>query len=338
MPLVFAEPPISLSTAHSLAVFFAGTYVGSLYFSKNARLSFKQGGIKLKQGQQRTKEQDERWRDDPDVIRARLTAASLSTLSSCTAVVLLVWKLLRWAPKSVTDNVDQEFPIALETTLARLGFDLPSSWLELVLPCLVTPVLFLGPLYASWLSSSLPFQRHWSLKCSVLPLFTTWQGVRNYVVGPITEEIVFRSCSLATYHLAGASRAKMIFLSPWLFGLAHVHHAWDIYNRYGRTGSAARRAVIATLFQTSYTSLFGFHTAFLFMRTGSLIPPVIAHIFCNIMGLPQYSAQVAMFPHRRKVIRMAYLLGIAGYIVTMNRWTSSPRSLYWRSAHDVAMF
>ncbi|KAH9933023.1 uncharacterized protein B0H18DRAFT_871007 [Fomitopsis serialis] len=330
MPLVFAEPPISLSTAHSLAAFFAGSYVGSLYLSKNARLSFKQGSIKLKQGQQRTKEQEERWRDDPAVIRARLAAASLSTLASCATMVGLVWKLLRWTSEA--------FPIALETTLARLGFDIPTPWSELVLPCLVTPTLFFGPLYAYWLAGSLPLQRNWSWRCSVLPLFTTWQSVRNYVVGPITEEIVFRSCALAVYHLAGAPRAKMIFLTPWLFGLAHVHHAWDTYNRYGRTTAAAKHAIIATLFQTSYTSLFGFHTAFLFLRTGSLIPPVTAHIFCNIMGLPQIGTQMAMFPHRRKAIKFAYLLGIAGYIYTMSRWTLAPECLYWSPVDTIAMF
>jgi hypothetical protein len=35
---------------------------------------------------------------------------------------------------------------------------------------------------------------------------------------PITEEIVFRACVLTVYHLADASRMKMIFLSPLVFG------------------------------------------------------------------------------------------------------------------------
>lgn len=97
MPLVFLNPPISLSTAHSLAVFFAGSYVGSLYLSKNARLTFKKAPAKaLRDGEQRLKENDERWRDDPDVIRARLSAVTLSTASSCAVVLGLVWKLIGW--------------------------------------------------------------------------------------------------------------------------------------------------------------------------------------------------------------------------------------------------
>lgn len=94
MPVVFGDPPISLFTAHCLAVFFAGSYVGSLYLSKNTRLSFRKGLVRLRQGEQRAKEQDERWRDDPEVIRARLVAVSVSTLSSCVTVLGLVWTLI----------------------------------------------------------------------------------------------------------------------------------------------------------------------------------------------------------------------------------------------------
>lgn len=95
MPAVFENPPISLSTAHWLAGLFAGSYVGSLYLSKLARLSFRKGRVQLQQGEQRGQAEDERWRDDPEVIRARLVAVSMSTLSSGLAVLGLVWKLLR---------------------------------------------------------------------------------------------------------------------------------------------------------------------------------------------------------------------------------------------------
>jgi len=88
-----------------------------------------------------------------------------------------------------------------------------------MLPYLVTPVLYLGPLYATFLDSKLPFQSRWSWDRNMVPVFKTWVGIRNYFFGPITEELVFRACVLAVYHLAGSSRNKMIFLSPLLFGL-----------------------------------------------------------------------------------------------------------------------
>ena len=60
------------------------------------------------------------------------------------------------------------------------------------------------------------------------------------------------------------------------------------------------RAEDPTVFQLAYTSLFGFHCAFLFLRTGSLLPPIFSHIFCNVMGFPQYGLHMRMFPRRRR--------------------------------------
>ena len=54
------------------------------------------------------------------------------------------------------------------------------------------------------------------------------------------------------------------------------------------------------MFQLAYTSLFGFHCAFLLLRTGALLPSLLAHIFCNLMGLPQLGAHLAAFPARRR--------------------------------------
>ncbi|KAH9939484.1 hypothetical protein B0H21DRAFT_812760 [Amylocystis lapponica] len=334
MPIVFATPPISLSTAHALAAFFAVSYVGSLYLSRNARLSFKKSPApQLREGEQRRQEREERWRNDPDVIRARLLAASLSTVTSCLVVQGTLWRLVGGGFEvSLYAASMHNFLIALESTLARLGFSLDfdsSSPLRALLPCLVTPVLFLGPLYADFLGSALPFQRHWTIARSLWPIIGTWQGLRNYVVGPITEEMVFRSCAIAIYHLAGVSLTSMIFLTPLIFGIAHLHHAWEIFNRYGRTASAARRALLASVFQLSYTTLFGAHCAFLFLRSGSLLPPLAAHAFCNIMGVPQYTMHVAYFPQRRTAIKAAYLLGIVGYVYTLAAWTRAEDSLYW---------
>ncbi|KAI0330714.1 Abi-domain-containing protein [Cubamyces sp. BRFM 1775] len=336
MPLVFAEPQISLSTAHALAAFFTASYVGSLYLSKSARTIYKSDiSEDIKPGEERTKESDERWRDDPAVVRARMVAASISTaLSVC---------VVYWLVRSVTPQTElAKVPsTAFRSTLARLGVTTDFAYdnpVYIIFPCLVIPVLYLGPLYADWLAETLPFQQRWSIQGNLSPLFTTLIGLRNYVVGPITEEIVFRACMLAVYHMAGASRTKMIFLTPFFFGFAHLHHAWDTYNRYGRTASAARIAILSTLFQLTYTSLFGFHCAYLFLRTGSLLPPTVSHVFCNIMGFPQYSYHVWTFPKRRRLIQLAYLLGIVGYIYTMRWWTQADDSLFWPAPGRVARY
>ncbi|KAI1784169.1 hypothetical protein LXA43DRAFT_976809 [Ganoderma leucocontextum] len=336
MPLVFPAPPISLSTAHAFAAFFTFSYVGSLYVSKNARLSFRDDvSLNVRDGEERVKKTDERWRNDPGVIRARLFAATMSTVGSVLAVYWLVGSVIPEAEKSKRSSV------VIESTLFRLGITLDfarNNTLYIVLPCLIAPILYLGPLYAIYLWEALPFQRRWSLADNFLSTLTSWIGLRNFVVGPITEEVVFRACVLAVYHMAGVSRKKMIFLSPLAFGVAHLHHAWDTYNRYGRTASALRIATMQTLSQLVYTSLFGFHCAFLFLRTGSLLPPTVSHIFCNVMGLPQYGLHVWMFPKRRRAIQIAYLLGITGYVYTMRGWTQADDSLFWPAIGQPGRF
>lgn len=324
MPLVFPEPPLSTAFAHLLTLLFALIYVGSIYVSKNARLSFSSNLAPARYDQPRRKDHDERWRDDPDVIRARLLAVSLATVACCTAFVGIVWRLV--------GNGQNTFPVALDTALPRLGihFD-PSRDIRALCPHLITPLLFLGPLYARYLSRSLPFQRFSSFKHDIVPTFVSWQGARNYLVGPVTEEIVFRACVLAVYHLSGASNLRMILFAPLSFGAAHIHHAWDTYSRYGRTPAALKRAVAMSLFQLAYTTLFGSHCAFLFLRTGSLLPSISAHIWCNIMGVPQIGWEMQRFRHKKNAIISAYALGIILFLCTLSPWTRTPASLYWRA-------
>ncbi|EDR01791.1 uncharacterized protein LACBIDRAFT_332961 [Laccaria bicolor S238N-H82] len=305
-------PTLTLNTtsAHLLSLLFSLTYVGSLYISKHSRLSFSSSATtttnKGDRARAREKEHSERWRDDPDVIRARLFAVCLATTLCCTIFGGVVWCGLgfSWG----------ELPSALSQTLLLLGFSLPISSGE-ILPHLITPTLFLGPLFSGYLGGQLPFQRNWVWENHVTRRFCTLVGVRNYVVAPITEEIVFRACILSIYHLSGASTLKMIFLAPLAFGLAHVHHAWDTYNRYGRTPSAAKRALFTSLFQLTYTSLFGFHTSFLFLRTGSILPPISAHIFCNVMGVPDLGWELGVFRNRRGAIISAYVAGVVGFVL-----------------------
>lgn len=101
---------------------------------------------------------------------------------------------------------------------------------------------------------------------------------------------------------------------------AHLHHGWEVYTNEGKTVTAAKRALLVTcevvydesleirsdvyicvrtVIQLAYTTLFGYHCAFLFLRTGSLYPPLFSHVFCNFMGLPQIGFELQVFPHRK---------------------------------------
>jgi prenyl protein peptidase len=94
MPLVFPLPPISTSSAHGIALLLASSYVGSLYLSKNARLSFSSKPKRAATGTSREKESNERWRDDPVVIRARVFAVTTATFLCCTGIFGLLWHLI----------------------------------------------------------------------------------------------------------------------------------------------------------------------------------------------------------------------------------------------------
>lgn len=87
MPLVFPVPPLAPLTAHVLAIVFASTYISSIYLSKHTRLSFRVPAAASGQDTRpKVRQQDERWRDDSDVIKARLLAVSIATLACFVAV------------------------------------------------------------------------------------------------------------------------------------------------------------------------------------------------------------------------------------------------------------
>ncbi|KAJ7615502.1 hypothetical protein FB45DRAFT_244452 [Roridomyces roridus] len=165
-------------------------------------------------------------------------------------------------------------------------------------------------------------------------VFYSLIGFRNYVWDPLTEEIVFRGCVLAVYAMNGVSRGKMIAFAPLAFGLAHFHHARETYNRLGKNKDALKRALLGAVFQTAYTTVFGAHTSYLFLRTSSILPPLTAHIFCNIMGMPQIQDELRRFPKKRTQIRTAYIVGILLFAGTLVPWTKSEGSVYWRAPTD----
>lgn len=67
------------------------------------------------------------------------------------------------------------------------------------------------------------------------------------------------------------------------FGVAHLHHLYEKL----RQGETVTRAVVSTLVQFTYTSIFGFIASVLFMRSGSIYPAIMSHMICNYVGLPE---------------------------------------------------
>ncbi|KAF8748873.1 hypothetical protein HU200_012800 [Digitaria exilis] len=123
---------------------------------------------------------------------------------------------------------------------------------------------------------------------------------RNYVVAPFTEELVFRACMVPLLLCGGFKMSMIIFLSPVFFSLAHLNHLFELQQQ----GCNFMRSLLIVGVQLGYTVIFGWYAAFLFIRTGNLVSPIVAHVFCNMMGLPVFSS-----PRTKGVASAAFLGG-----------------------------
>ena len=108
-------------------------------------------------------------------------------------------------------------------------------------------------------------------------------SLRNLVVGPVSEELVFRACMLPLLLEARVPAGRAIMTSPLFFGVAHLHH---LRRRVRDDRVPWPEALAQTVFQLGYTTVFGVYTAFVFARTGHLSAAIVCHAFCNYMGLP----------------------------------------------------
>lgn len=99
--------------------------------------------------------------------------------------------------------------------------------------------------------------------------------------------------------MSHASIGLTILLSPLVFGLAHIHHFYEF--RITNPQVHVTVAIIRSLFQLSYTTLFGAYATFLFLRTGSLLTVFLVHGFCNSMGLPRVWGSVQLTRNGREV-------------------------------------
>jgi prenyl protein peptidase len=88
------------------------------------------------------------------------------------------------------------------------------------------------------------------------------------------------------------SGKQIVFLTPLYFGIAHVHHLYEFRITHPEVSFAL--SILRSLFQFTYTSLFGFFATFVYLRTGNVYTCMLAHTFCNWMGLPRFFGRVGV--------------------------------------------
>ena len=273
---------VSLPVALGGSLALAGGYVASLY----VRARFRRSNGRAPD------------RDEPRVIKDRFMrvgiACAVAPWITMAAVALpgpsascpLAMPLARWfglLPKDV--------PTLLAAAMAPLG---------------LTMVLFLGPLMTTWMDadSKLNLTLAGVRSTGILGQLRASYGaidlrtLRNLVVGPLSEEWVFRACMCPLLYGAGLSDAASVFISGIFFGLAHVHHVFD-----------ADASLVVVAVQFTYTTLFGAYSSYLFLRTGLIYGPVLAHAFCNCMGLPDFGRAL-----RDKNVGLAFVVGLGSFI------------------------
>jgi prenyl protein peptidase len=165
------------------------------------------------------------------------------------------------------------YPLALVSTLKTL---------------LLTALLFLGPLF-----ESLIVDASWRELLHLETWAELWSDPttnRNLIAGPITEEILFRTASIPLMLLSQAGIRTTVFFSPVIFGLAHFHHFYEF--RLSYPGVPIFAALLRSVFQLGFTSVFGAYATFIYVRTGSLLAVCAVHAFCNTMGLPRVWGKV----------------------------------------------
>ncbi|CAD7702370.1 unnamed protein product [Ostreobium quekettii] len=118
--------------------------------------------------------------------------------------------------------------------------------------------------------------------------------LRNLLIAPITEEWVFRGCMVGMLKLEGWEDGQTTFAAPLFFGVAHIHHIYQLVLHQSYT---VVEAVLEVLFQVLYTTAFGWYAVFVLLHTKSLPACVLCHCACNLLGLPILPE---MIQHERK--------------------------------------
>lgn len=260
-----SPPAIPERLALFCAVLFTIVYIAPFYLSKTLRTSPLNS------------------RDSPTVIRARVRAVGLSCLAS---TVLTVFVLVQHGHASPRD-------------VLRLFAMWPINPLDSLKVLLLVMVLYTGPLYETIVVDGA--WREFSLGAVKETFWDSLPSFRNNVVAPWSEELVFRSLVVSLYLLAKVSPTRIVFVTPLVFGVAHIHHFVEFVQSHTPAGrtlpplNVLIMGIVRSLFQFTYTSLFGFFTVFVYLRTGNVFASIIAHMFCNYMGLPRVWGKVGQF-------------------------------------------
>lgn len=233
-----------------LALAIAGSYLFSIYFLQPDAI----------------RKAD---RNSPTVIKYRFKRVTIL----CLLLLVAIPTYLSWGTTYTFGSVFTSFGL------------IPSLHdVVLVIYCLMCVcILYSGPI-ADYCYDELARYGIGALIDDFITNFTTYTGVRDHIFAPFTEELIYRALVIQTlkHGPSPPSRNVIQYGTPLYFGVAHVHHAWELKKR----GIETPVVVFNVFFQTTYTTLFGMLATYLYEKYGTLWCPVVVHAACNLMSFP----------------------------------------------------
>jgi membrane protease YdiL (CAAX protease family) len=129
------------------------------------------------------------------------------------------------------------------------------------------------------------------------------------IYAPILEESIFRGIIMNIFRYNGYSNLSSGFLNSILFGLAHFRHLFDKY--------LIKKSLNQIIFQSLYTSFFGFYSSYVYCYSNTIISSFILHGTCNLLGFPRfdYRDDDDVSNNIKKLFNSLYIIGIIGFII-----------------------
>uniref|UniRef100_A0A0A9YHS6 CAAX prenyl protease 2 n=1 Tax=Lygus hesperus TaxID=30085 RepID=A0A0A9YHS6_LYGHE len=124
-------------------------------------------------------------------------------------------------------------------------------------------------------------------------------AVRDYLIAPILEEIMFRGILHSVLHSDESKDTHTIVCVATYFAISHLIYAL-----------AQQFDVTATTIQLVCTSIFSCIASYMYIRTNSLWVPILAHITCNVLGPPTFTCT-----HRNCLFHILGIFVFSIYIV-----------------------
>ena len=231
-------------------------------------------------------------RNDPVVIKDRLRRSIAITILNLIILPFVVKYIIASDDSTadilnnlgllpgvkIQDNNNKSSLLGLAFEFSQYSFK--TTLLDNFKTLLLFIILFIGPLFAN-----VYYGLNYLLEDIVA--YPRWEFLRDLVISPLTEELIYTCCITSIFipliHDGSVDANSILIFTPLLFGMAHLHHAVELYRSHQHKLIAI---VLTCLLQMMYTTLFGTITNYIFVRTGSIWCCFISHAFCNANGLP----------------------------------------------------